>query len=214
MLDSAKFSLGRRLPSTASAEGSPLCSAASSVLRSDPTPPARTCPQYGIKPFQTGLSVRQARWRSPGSRACCFSACAGSQTTQGRLAARDSATSRVAFPARETVGVPGPILFRSSIARPTDALVYASTHTSRCQSQDSGSRWSRSLLSCGALSSPSRVEDWRGPLRRPSPIPATSNPACGFPALGLLACFASRVMWPIRSGALSRMIPIGTLGMH
>src|SRR5947199_2700893 len=61
----------------------------------------------------------------------------------------------------------------------------------------------RSLLSYRALSSPSRVEDWRGPLRRPSPIPATSNPACGFPALGLLACFASRVMWPIRSGALS-----------
>ena len=118
------------------------------------TPPARTCPQYGIKPFQTGLSVRQARWRSPGSRACCFSACAGSQTTQGQLAARDSATSRVAFPVGETVGVPGSKPFRSSIARPTDALVYASTHTSRCQSQDSGSRWSRSLLSCGALSSP------------------------------------------------------------
>src|SRR3954453_23882914 len=116
--------------------------AAQHTLRSDPTPPARTCLQYGIKPFQTGLSVRQARWRSPGSRACCFSACAGSKTTQGQLAARDSATSHVAFPAGDTVGVPGSIFFRSSIARPTDTLVYASTDTSRCQSQDSGSRWS------------------------------------------------------------------------
>src|SRR3954451_14196326 len=91
--------------------------AAQHTLRSDPTPPAHTCPQYGIKPFQTGLSVRQARWRSPGSRACCFSACAGSQTTQGQLAARDSATSRVAFPVRETVGVPGPISSSDYAAR-------------------------------------------------------------------------------------------------
>src|ERR1017187_7597376 len=43
---------------------------------------------------------------------------------------------------REPVGDPDPILFRSSIARPTNALVYASTETSRRQSQDSGSRWS------------------------------------------------------------------------
>src|SRR4051794_18263109 len=129
--------------------------AAQRTLRSDPTPPARTCPQYGIKPFQTGLSVRQARWRSPGSRACCFSACAGSQTTQGQLAARDSATSRVAFPARETVGVPGSILFRSSIARgppmPLSTLRLTPRGVNRkTQGQDGV----RSLLSCGALSSP------------------------------------------------------------
>ena len=54
----------------------------------------------------------------------------------------NNATSRVAFPHAEAVGVPDPILFRSSIARPTDAPVYASTKTSRLQSQDSGSRWS------------------------------------------------------------------------
>src|SRR6202163_2014907 len=53
-----------------------------------------------------------------------------------------NATGRVAFPSRETVGDPGSQTFRSSIARPTDALVYASTETSRRQSQDSGSRWS------------------------------------------------------------------------
>jgi hypothetical protein len=42
----------------------------------------------------------------------------------------------------ETVGDPDPIPFRSSIARPTNARVYASTETSRRQSQDSGSKWS------------------------------------------------------------------------
>jgi hypothetical protein len=44
--------------------------------------------------------------------------------------------------------------FRSSIARPTDALVYASTETSRSPPQDSGSGWSRFLLSRRDSSSP------------------------------------------------------------
>ena len=44
--------------------------------------------------------------------------------------------------------------FRSSIARPTDTPVYASTNTSRCQPQDSGPRWIRFLLSCRTLSFP------------------------------------------------------------
>jgi hypothetical protein len=44
--------------------------------------------------------------------------------------------------------------FRSSIAPPADALVYASRVTSRCHPQDSGSGRSRSLLSCRALASP------------------------------------------------------------
>ena len=35
------------------------------------------------------------------------------------------------------------------------------------------------------------------------PTPASSNAACGFPALRFPACFASRVMWPFASGALS-----------
>ena len=43
---------------------------------------------------------------------------------------------------------------RSSIARPTDTPIYASRETSRHSPQDSGPRWSRSLLSCRALSSP------------------------------------------------------------
>ena len=42
---------------------------------------ARTGP-----PARTGLDLDriEALWRSPGSRACCFSACAGSTTTQDR----------------------------------------------------------------------------------------------------------------------------------
>ena len=44
--------------------------------------------------------------------------------------------------------------FRSSIARPTDTLVYASAETSRSPPQDSGPGWSRFLLSCRDSSSP------------------------------------------------------------
>src|SRR2546428_14057666 len=60
------------------------------VLRHSPTSPARTCPPCGLWPSRTGLDRQtKACWRSPGSRACCFSACAGSQTTQDRTATRD-----------------------------------------------------------------------------------------------------------------------------
>jgi len=44
--------------------------------------------------------------------------------------------------------------FRSSIARPTDTLVYASAETSQSPPQDSGPGWSRFLLSCRDPSSP------------------------------------------------------------
>ncbi len=58
----------------------PLCSAGSSVLRRSPTPPERACPHYGFAPSRTGLDPgwTETLRRSPGSRACCFSACAGS----------------------------------------------------------------------------------------------------------------------------------------
>src|SRR6516225_11084513 len=35
------------------------------------------------------------------------------------------------------------------------------------------------------------------------PAPASSNPACRFPALGFPVCFTSRVMWPIHADWLS-----------
>ena len=65
--------------------------AAQHTLRRSPTPPERTYPHYGLSLSPTGLvpGWSETFWRSPGSRACCFSACAGSLTTQGRLAARD-----------------------------------------------------------------------------------------------------------------------------
>src|ERR1700676_2884736 len=44
--------------------------------------------------------------------------------------------------------------FRSSIAPPTDASVYASRNTSRCPLQDSRSGWIRYFLSCRALAAP------------------------------------------------------------
>src|ERR1039458_3470059 len=40
------------------------------------------------------------------------------------------------------------------------------------------------------------------------PVPASSNPACRFPALGFPVCFLSRVMWLIRAERLSAAIAI------
>src|SRR5271168_3084904 len=39
----------------------------------------------------------------------------------------------------------------------------------------------------------------------PFPAPATSHPACGFPALGAPVCLVSRVMGPIVLGRLSHL---------
>src|ERR1041385_1269038 len=51
-------------------------------------------PATGLWPSRTGLdpSTKTPR-RSPGSRACCFSACAGSKTTQDRTTARVNAAA-------------------------------------------------------------------------------------------------------------------------
>jgi hypothetical protein len=55
------------------------CSAGSLVLRHSPTSPVRSCPPCGLWPSRTGLDLlTKTCRRSPGSRACCFSACAGS----------------------------------------------------------------------------------------------------------------------------------------
>ena len=53
------------------------CSAGSQVLRHSPTSPACACPPFGLWPSRTGLDRHtKACWRSPGSRACCYLACA------------------------------------------------------------------------------------------------------------------------------------------
>ena len=80
----------------------PLCSAGSSVLWPSQTPLQRTRPPYGSAPSRTALDCIERLQRSPGSRACCFSTCSGSSTTQGREPTRESnADTRAAFPFRE-----------------------------------------------------------------------------------------------------------------
>src|SRR5216683_2194176 len=67
---------------------------------------------------------------------------------------RDSRGCCVAFLLSERSRRPVPSAFRSSIARPTDTSVYASSDTSRYHLQDSRPGWIRCLLSRRALSSP------------------------------------------------------------
>ena len=97
------------------------------------------------KAFSDRSRLWLSREVSEVSRFSCmlFLSVPGSQTTQGQLATRDKRNKPCCLPGlRQPVDDPDPISFRSSIARPTNALVYASTETSRRQSQDSGSRWS------------------------------------------------------------------------
>src|SRR5438093_1027525 len=75
----------------------PLCSTASLVIRSGPTPAARRRPPFGFAPSLTGLSGSQARCRSPGSRACCFSTCTSSTTPRPAQARDVSPAADVAF---------------------------------------------------------------------------------------------------------------------
>src|SRR5215813_10856972 len=82
----------------------PPCSAGSTVLRHSPTSPERSRPPFGLWPSRTGLDwLSKTSRRSPGSRACCFSACAGSKTTQDRTATRLYRGCRVAFLDRNRV---------------------------------------------------------------------------------------------------------------
>src|SRR5713226_1278835 len=126
--------LPRLCPSLPGLRGKlPSLSAGSQVVRHSPTSPARTCPQCGLWPSRTGLDRQtKACWRSPGSRACCFSACAGSQTTQDR-----NSHSRLAWlpfclpPTRNEVGILIYGLFAAQSPRPPMPLVYASSVTSR-----------------------------------------------------------------------------------
>jgi hypothetical protein len=115
-----------------------LCSSGSSILWRGPTPPERTRPPCGFRPSRTGLLPLRAEalQRSPGSRACCFSACAGSQTTQDRLLARVYREQPWCLPPIRRESASWFCVFRSSIARPTGTPVYASSDTSRCLPQD------------------------------------------------------------------------------
>src|SRR5258708_27495365 len=78
----------------------------------------------------------------------------GSQTTQDRTTTRDNVIAVLPSSLPERSRHPDPSAFRSSIARPTDTSVYASSDTSRYRLQDSRPGWIRCFLSCRALSSP------------------------------------------------------------
>ena len=93
------------------------CSAESPVLRRGPTPLKRACLHYSVAPSQAGLDPLpfQALQRSPGSRACCFSACEGSWTTQDRSATRDYRDWSCCLPLLGKSRHPGRSSFRSSI---------------------------------------------------------------------------------------------------
>src|SRR5262249_2532073 len=54
-----------------------------------------------------------------------------------------NAAIRVAFAVPSEGRRPAPAVFRSSIARPTDTSIYASSATSRCRLQDSRPGWIR-----------------------------------------------------------------------
>jgi hypothetical protein len=128
--------------------------AAQRTLQSGPTPRHRSCGPFGccLLPPDWDACRRQSMPRSPGSRACSFSACSGSTTTQGRSTARAFAAAHVAFPFCPQGRRPELVL-RSSIPGPPMPL---STLRSpprggarKTQGQD-GSL----LLSCRTLSFP------------------------------------------------------------
>src|ERR1039457_3233024 len=126
------------------------CSSGSSILWRGPTPPERARPPCGFAPSRTGIPPfrAEALQRSPGSRACCFSACPGSKTTQDRLLARVYRESAVVPSSnQERVGVL--VLRFSKLNSP--AHRYPCLRFKRCLPQDSGPRWSRFLLSCRTL---------------------------------------------------------------
>src|SRR3979411_1948177 len=88
---------------------------------------------------------------------------------------------RVAFLLSERSRHPVPTAFRSSIARPTNASVYASRNTSRCSLQDSRPGWIRYFLSCRALASPTtcRFIPALSELPTKEPQPGSKNSSAG-----------------------------------
>src|SRR6266568_435959 len=92
-----------------------LGSMASSVIRLHPTPHRRACRTCGFRLLRPDCRWRaQSVIRSPGSRACNFAACLGSQTRWVRRPARDLAPrQRVAFPFRRQGRRPQFVVFEA-----------------------------------------------------------------------------------------------------
>jgi hypothetical protein len=133
-------------------ELAPFCSAGSSVLRRGPTPPLRACPPYGFAPSRSALLSWQGQRRSPGSRACCFPACSGSQTTGDSACPRDDGQADVAFPCNGS-GRHLHLNFRSSIPGPPVPL-FTLRRPPRDYRRKTRGQGGSLLLSCRTLSFP------------------------------------------------------------
>ncbi len=89
-----------------------------------------------------GLVNRWMPTRSPGSRACSFSACQGSRTTPGPSGTQTLRCRpfRCGLPVASTRSAPG-LRFSKLNSPPADASGYTSPGPSRIPAQDSRSRW-------------------------------------------------------------------------
>ena len=95
-----------------------LCSRGSSALPRHPTPHRRSCRSCGFRLLRPDCPCCwQPTRRSPGSRACSFSACLGSTTTRDHPPTRVCAGVCAAFPICPQGRRPG-LDFRSSIPCP------------------------------------------------------------------------------------------------
>ena len=138
-VDCASFSLVCGLPSTTSAEGfASLFGWFTGTTRQSDSSTACTS-ALRLCAFADRPADWQTHRRSPGSRACCFSTCAGSSTTRDPLPARDLRRQRIWPSPLSKQGRHAVRQFSGSIARPTDASVYASPYASRRTTQDSRS---------------------------------------------------------------------------
>jgi hypothetical protein len=118
--------------------------AAQRTLRHSPTALNISRPPYGLWPSRTGLAVQAKTSRSPlGSRACCFSACPGSKTTQDRTGHSRFTWLSCCLPPTGMESASWTNGFSKLNIRPTNTSVYASVHTLRCTPQDSRPGWTR-----------------------------------------------------------------------
>ncbi len=142
MLDLTTFSLRHALSSTTSAEGFP--SLFGRLTGTTAWSDSSEAYMSAVRLSAFSDRSRSDRDTSEGSRFSCmmfldvlrFCDYAGPK----RSLAND-ASARVAFPSLASGRRPETVIFRSSIARPADTPVYASTVASRRRPQNSGPRW-------------------------------------------------------------------------
>jgi hypothetical protein len=134
----------------------PLCSIGSAVLWRSPTSPAHARPPFGLWPSRTGLDLStKTHRRSPGSRACCFSACAGSTDYAGpKQLLAFNAAAVLPSSSRNGVGILCHGLFEAQSPRPLIPLSTLRLPPHDGDRKTQGQDGFAVLLSCRALSSP------------------------------------------------------------